>query len=174
MTYHGPWGVTYEMAYVQPRPITSRITIRENILETTYFWFLLCGKTSSHGIHRRHLRSRACCSCDLSPTLASAVNRRKLCSEAERAIILEDVLLVEPMISAPTLARTCLDSGHEVAVSPDGHFGYVPIFTWWSDVQSQLVQRRYNGPRAQMRLGRRQCTRQSSRGWFRRTVNYLV
>lgn len=41
-------------------------------------------------------------------------------------------LLVDPM-SKQVLARVGVDiNGHEVAVSPDGHFGYVPIYgsTW--------------------------------------------
>jgi YVTN family beta-propeller protein len=42
------------------------------------------------------------------------------------------VLLVDPL-SKQVLAKVGVDiSGHEVAVSPDGHFGYVPIYgnTW--------------------------------------------
>lgn len=42
------------------------------------------------------------------------------------------VLLVDP-ISKQVLARVGVDiNGHEVAVSPDGRFGYVPIYgnTW--------------------------------------------
>ena len=42
------------------------------------------------------------------------------------------VLLVDPM-SKQVVAKVGVDiTGHEVAVSPDGHFGYVPIYgnTW--------------------------------------------